>query len=68
MADKETISFVDDFQRDKIVNAIIDYIQEHEISCPESIYQRDKIWETAPELVEKLADIVGYWKDQEDEE
>lgn len=55
-------------QASDIVQIVMDYINKHEISCPESIYQRDKIWETAPELVEQLANIVGYWKDPDGEE
>lgn len=52
----------------QIVQIVKSYIEKHEISCAESIYQRDKIWETAPELVEELANIVGYYEYPEDDE
>lgn len=44
-----------------------DYIQQQEITCSETIYQTDRVAETAMEFVESVCDMVGYWvPDEED--
>jgi hypothetical protein len=44
------------------------FIQEHKITCADSIYQRDKMYEEAPVLLQKICDLVGYHKQDEDAE
>lgn len=51
----------------KLVEIIIDFIEEHHISCPEVIYQSDRVIENAYELIEALADVVGYYEDSDEE-
>jgi len=41
------------------------FIEEHGISCPEAIYQTDRVIENAAQLIEKLADVVGYIQHKE---
>ncbi len=38
------------------------WVRRHEISCPESIYQRDDVQESLCELAEKLCSVVGYYE------
>ena len=44
----------------KLTVAVTAFIEEHGISCPETIYQTDRVIENAAQLIEKLADVVGY--------
>jgi hypothetical protein len=49
------------------LHIIIDnFIEEHEVSSPESIYQQDRVIENAYYLMEQLFDIVGYYEYPED--
>lgn len=50
-----------------LVSIIKDFIEEHHISCPEVIYQSDRVIENAYQLIEDLADQVGYYVDLDDE-
>lgn len=43
------------------------FIDENRVSCPEAT-TNDRVYEHAPELVEKLAEVVGYYRDPEDDE
>lgn len=45
--------------------ACADFIAEHEISCPESIWQLDRVMLAAPELVEAACDHIGYYEEEE---
>lgn len=47
-----------------IVRAFLD---EHHVSCPETIHQTDYVIENAYGLIEELADVVGYYQYPEDE-
>ena len=40
-----------------------DFIEEQEITCPETIAQSDRVIENAYDLIEKLCDVVGYYED-----
>lgn len=51
----------------QLLNIIEQFIEKHNISCPEAIYQTDSVLEDAGELIEQLCDIVGYVKLEEDE-
>jgi hypothetical protein len=50
-------------QKQALWDACEKFIQENQISCPESIYQRDSMWEKSPEFVESVCEIVGYSTD-----
>ncbi len=50
-------------------NKCADFIEDFEYYCPESIYQRDRTYVEAPELLEGICGIVGYVDiDDEDDE
>lgn len=36
------------------------FINDHEINCPEVVYQSDRVVINAQEFIEKVCDIVGY--------
>lgn len=36
------------------------FVDEHVITCPESIHQTDRVIVDAYSLIEKICDIVGY--------
>lgn len=42
-----------------------EFIAENRVSCAEATAS-DRVYENAPELVEKMADVVGYHRDPED--
>jgi len=42
------------------------FIIDNKISCSESIYQCDCVNENACELIEKICNIVGYYKEHQD--
>lgn len=44
----------------RLLKVCMDYVEHHEIRCAESIYQRDIIYTSAPELVEQICDVIGY--------
>ena len=52
----------------QVYNLVVEFIEKHRLICPESIYQRDSVYEYAPELVEDLADVVGYYDDGDEDE
>lgn len=39
------------------------FIKEHQIVSPESCYQMDGVIEAAPDFVEQICNLVGYWDD-----
>lgn len=56
-----------DFEKMLEVYALVSlFINEHRISCSEATAE-DRVYENAPEFVESLANVVGYFK-YEDEE
>jgi len=44
------------------------FLETHNVTCAETIYQTDKVIENATGLIEDLADIVGYPKDKDERE
>lgn len=52
----------------KLETIIREFMQEHRITCAESIYQRDSVFEAAPDLVEALCNEVGYPVGDEDDD
>ena len=47
-------------------NICAGFIERHEISCAEAIYQRDLIAEHACELIEAICEEVGYVEGDDD--
>lgn len=47
----------------KLEAILKEFRDRYEITCPESIYQRDKIAENALPLIEALIDVIGYYKE-----
>lgn len=41
-------------------NLVVDFVQFHDITCAESIYQRDSVQEALANFVESICDKVGY--------
>lgn len=44
------------------------FIEKQKITCPEAIYQSDRVIENAYEFIEGVCDIVGYLESQPGEE
>jgi hypothetical protein len=52
----------EDSPAQSLLEAVTEWRKEFRPTCPESMYQVDKINESCPELVIKLMDILG-WED-----
>lgn len=52
----------------RLLEVCSDYIEHHELTCAESIYQKDAIYESAPELVEQICNVIGYYPSGDDEQ
>ena len=39
------------------------FIQEHKISCAESIYQPDEVQDDISKLLEDICETIGYYKE-----
>jgi hypothetical protein len=42
------------------------FVQKHDITCPEAIYQNDSVVIDACEFIERLIDVVGYKKEEDE--
>lgn len=49
--------------REKLHALCKEFIKANKIDCPEAIYQCDGVIENAYELIENIANIVGYHKE-----
>lgn len=54
-------------QAKKLLEITRKFIEDNRVSCPEAT-TNDKVYENAPELVEQLAEVVGYYKRPDDDE
>ena len=52
----------------QVYNLVVEFIEKHRLTGPDSIYQSDRVYEYAPELVEDLANVVGYYDDGDEDE
>lgn len=43
------------------------FIEKHNITCPEVIYQYDNVIIDAYEFIERLVDIAGYKQDEDED-
>ena len=42
-------------------NTCLNFVKKYEVSCPEAIYQTDRVLIAAPSLAEDVCNIVGYF-------
>ena len=56
IVDKQTNDLV------KLNNVCRDFIDAHQITCAEAIYQVDNNIIDAPELIEEICNVIGYFK------
>lgn len=42
------------------------FIEQQRIYCSETIYQTDRVMENAQEFIERICDVVGYAKYEDD--
>jgi hypothetical protein len=47
-------------------NLVYRYIESHQISCEESVY-KDAVYETSPDLVADMGNIVGFYEYDDEE-
>jgi len=52
--------------REKLWNVCKDFIEKQDINCPERIHQSDNVIINAYQLIEDIANIVGYVKINEE--
>ncbi len=50
-------------QAEELVEACVRFLKKHQVRAPESCYQMDAVVCAAPELVEEVANILGYYDD-----
>lgn len=43
-----------------------DFIRENQISCSDSIYDRDSLQLQALDLLEQICDLIGYYEPEEE--
>jgi len=52
---------------EELLKVCMDFIQKYEITCPEVIYQSDRVITNSQELIEKICNVIGYYElDEED--
>lgn len=57
-----------DQEKAEAVLAIVDlFIGDNDITCPEAIYQSDRVIQNAYEFIESLCDVAGYADFEENE-
>ena len=52
--------------RDELLQVCMDFIRENGISCPEVIYQSDRIILNSQDFIKRICDVVGYYDVEED--
>jgi len=52
-------------KQSKLLRACELFIDSHQIRCAEDCYQTDRVILEAPELVEEICQIVGYYEDDD---
>ena len=53
-------------KKDKLREIVEKFVKKQKISCPETIYQSDRVIENAYEFIKELCNEVGYHKYPED--
>lgn len=60
---------IDEFRNLAKMKAIIqNFVEKHDISCAEVIYQFDDVIENAYEFIQELVELVGYKETEDDDE
>jgi len=54
--------------RIEAVREIRAFIEKQDITCPETIYQSDRVIVNAYDFIDRLVDIVGYKESDDDDE
>lgn len=49
---------------ERVLAAVEAFTKEQRISCPETIYQSDRVIEHAYEFIEQVCDIAGYHEEE----
>lgn len=44
----------------ELLNLCMRFIEDNKISCPETIYQSDRVIENAYEFIHEICELVGY--------
>lgn len=52
----------------KIVKMVERFIENHQLSCAESVWQSDNVREAAPEFIEALCEVAGYYVPKDEPE
>lgn len=47
-------------KKSELWNLCQKFISEQAITCPETIYQTDRVMENAAELIEEICELIGY--------
>lgn len=50
---------------DQVLKIVQAFVKKQEISCPETVYQSDRVIENAYEFMEELFNAAGYHKDKD---
>lgn len=53
-------------QMNELHRICLDFITKQRITCPETIYQSDRVIENAYEFIEQICDVVGYAEYQDE--
>lgn len=60
---------IEEFRQLAKMKAVIhNFIEEQDIHCAETIYQMDNVIENAYEFIQELVELVGYKKDEDDDD
>lgn len=44
-----------------------DFISDNHISCPETVYQTDRVSNNSLEFIEEICNLVGFCKDSDED-
>lgn len=53
-------------QMNELHRICLDFITKQRITCPETIYQSDRVIVNAYEFIEQICDVVGYAEYQDE--
>ena len=55
-------------KEEKLFSVCQKFMENQKVTCSECIYQSDRVIENAYDLIYDIADIVGYYKDEDENE
>lgn len=50
----------------KLRAIVVNFVEDQNIFCAETIYQTDRVIQNAYEFIQELVEVVGYKKDEDD--